>query len=422
MSIKSMSNSVRYLLMFALIGFSISITSARAVEQSLTLQVAIQKTLLQNPQLHQFNAVRDRLIAERHISGLKPGYELGMELDNVLGTGENQAFKNTELTVALSSAIELGNKRQSRVSIVNAKLDEHETKKQAQTLDVLGQVTNTFILVLTTQEELRLSIEEVSLAKKLLQTIQLRAKRGAVSNAEVMRAKAMLARAELRQKNINSKFARQKIALARYWGVTRPGFSSVEGNLYNFGDPVSFHELYEKVKASPAINIFASEMRLKEAEMQLTKSQSQANVNWQLGIKRLQESNDFAFTAGFSIPLFAERRNQNKIAAELAQNNTIAFERQDRLLALHAQLYNAYSLRQQFITTYKTLKEQILPDLEKALSITRDAYNRGRLKYQDWIGAQQELLNTKQQMIDAASSALLNQAVIEQLTAEALTK
>ena len=55
------------------------------------------------------------------------------------------------------------------------------------------------------------------------------------------------------------------------------------------------------------------------------------------------------------------------------------------------------------------------------MDITRDAYDKGRLKYQDWIAAQQELLDAKQQRIETASAALLNQAVIEQLTATALT-
>ncbi|MBR9910287.1 MAG: TolC family protein [Gammaproteobacteria bacterium] len=396
--------------------------AAGAAEQFLTLEAAVKKTLRQNPQLHQFAFTRERLLAEREVNALKPGYELGMVLENVAGTGDTSGFDSAEITVALSSVIELGEKRESRVSVVDARLDRFDLERQAQTLDVLGEVTSAFIQLLTTQEELELSSEAISLAESLHTTVQERAKRGAASDAEVMRAKAMFTQSQIRQESVRQKLERQKVSLARYWGETTVSYSLLDGDLFTFGSPLNFAELYHKVKASPAINVFASEMRLREAEVRLAKTQNRADLNWQFGVKRLEDSDDTAFTLGFSMPLFAEQRNRGRVNAALAESNAVAYQRSDRLLALHDRLFSAFSQRQQFIAAHQLLKEQIIPDLERALSITRQAYDRGRLKYQDWIAAQQELLGAKQQMIETASAALLNQAVIEQLTAEALTK
>ena len=401
--------------------FIVPMAPALAAEQPLTLEAAVQKTLHQNPQLHQFTFTRKRLLAEREVNALKPGYEWGMELENFAGTGDTSGFDSAEITVALSSVIELGDKRESRISVVDARLDRFELERQARTLDVLGEVTRAFIQLLGTQEELKLSSEAVALSKGLYKTVQERARRGAASDAEVMRAKAMFTQSQLRQESVRQKLERQKISLARYWGDTAMSYSELEGDLFAFGSPLNFADLYSKVKTSPAITVFASDIRLKEAEVRLAQTQNQADVSWQFGVKRLEESGDTALTLGFSMPLFAERRNRSRVNAALAESNAVAYQRSDRLLALHDRLFTAYSQRQQFITAHQRLQKDIIPDLERALAITREAYDRGRLKYQDWINAQQELLSAKQQLIETASAALLNQAAIEQLTAEPLT-
>lgn len=391
-------------------------------EQPLTLKMVIENTLKQNPQLHQFSFTRERLMAEREIVSLKPEYRLDLELENFGGSGETSGLDNAEITVALSSIIELGSKRESRISVLNARVGQLEIEQQIQTLDVLGNVTSAFIQLLTSQEELKLFTESVHLSEEIFNTVQKRAKHGAVSDAEVMRAKAMATRSQIKLENARLKFERQKVSLARYWNETTPTFSVLEGKLFVFGQSVGFDELYEKVKKSPAITVFASETRLKDTEIRLAQTQNKFDLNWQFGVKRLEESDDTALVVGFSMPLFSERRNRSNVNAALAERNSVAYQRTDRLLVLHDHLYRAYSLHKQFIATHQRLKKQVIPDLEKALIITRESYERGRLKYQDWIAAQQELLSAKQQLIGTASAALLNQTLIEQLIAEPLTK
>ena len=387
----------------------------------LTLQSALQKTMSHNPQLHQFSYTRERLLAERDLSALTPGYELGMTVENFAGSGEVGGFDAAEVTVALSSVIELGDKRTTRVSVADARLDRLALEKQAQTLDVLGDVTNAFIQVLTTQEELKVTTEAVALSESLYKTVQQRSISGAASDAEVMRAKAALAQSQLREEFVRQKGERQKISLAKFWGETNTQFSGVEGDLYTFGNPREFSELFSRIQQSPAIEIFASETRLKDAELRLAKTQNNADLNWQLGVRQQQASGDTGLTFGISMPLFSERRNGSRISAAIAERDAVLNQRTDRLLTLHERLFTAFSQRQQYVAAYQRLIQQIIPDLEKALSLTKDAYERGRLRYQDWIAAQQELQIAKQQLIETASAALLNQAVIEQLTAEPLT-
>ena len=389
--------------------------------QALSLDKAIEWTLTQNPQLHQFTFIRQGILGQRETSALTPGYELGLDVENAGGSGAMKGLDAAEVTLSLSSVIEMGDKLTSRISIVDASLAVFELTRQAQTLDVLGKLTSAFIRGLDTQEQLNLSTEALKLSEALHKKVSERAKRGAASDAEVMRARAMVTQSRIHRSNILKKLERQKIALSRYWGETQPVFTNLQGDLFAFGQEKSYQALYEKVKQSPAIDVFASEQRLKEAELRLAKSQNSGDLSWQLGVRRFEETADNALTLGVSIPLFSQSRNTGKVKRVLAERNAVAYKRADTLLNLHEQLYTAYSLRQQNIASYEQLTKHVIPDLKKALNLTQLAYDRGRLKYQDWVAAQKELLSAKQQMIESASNALLNQAIIEQLTAEPLT-
>lgn len=399
----------------------LTFTTSVNASTPLTLEFAVKKTLQQNPQLHQFEFTRQRLLAKRDTLELNPAYHLGMELENFAGTGDTNALDRSELTVALSSVIELGDKRSSRVAVADARLNKFELEQQAQTLDILGELTSTYVLLLSTQQKLKLADEDILLTELLFDTVRKRAAQGAASDADVMRAKATLTQSKIQQESLRRRLERQKISLARFWGDTTAEFSTIEGDLFAFGKSKSFSSLYERVQQSPAMIVFASDMRLKEAGIRLAQTQNRSDLSWQFGVRHLEEVDDVGLTLGFSMPLFTKNRNRGAVSAALAERNAIEYQRNDRLLSLHDRLFTAYSQRQQFIDAHEQMKQLVIPDLEKALSITREAYNRGRLKYQDWIVAQQELLNAKRKLIEAATGALLNQTLIEQLTAEPLT-
>ena len=96
------------------------------------------------------------------------------------------------------------------------------------------------------------------------------------------------------------------------------------------------------------------------------------------------------------------------------------YQQADAQLKLHNRLFAAFSQREENKAAVEQFSTQVLPALEQALLLTRQAYENGRYRYQDWIAAQEELLTAKQQHIEAATAAQLNQTLIEQLIAEPL--
>lgn len=402
---------------------SLTITANAAyADATLTLNEALSRTLAHNPQLYQYRFTKDALNAQRQTRALRPALALELEVENVAGSGSNEGFDSAETTLALSSVIELGGKRQARISYADARINQAEWEQQATTLDVLGELTAIYIESLATQANIRLAEESLGLSQSLLKTVRARSAQGAAPEAEVMRAQASVARAEIRLAALMEQFERQKVQLARFWGDTTPAFRGLEGSLFEFEENQGFEQLYARVETSPAIQVFASEARIRDAEVTLARAGGRSDLTWRAGIKRFEETGDSAFTAGLSIPLFSNKRSSGEVKAALANRNAVDYARQDLLLRLHAQLFEAYSLRKQSIAAAQKTENVVIPALENALKLTREAYENGRYRYLDLIAAQEELLATKQARIDAASTALISQALIEKLTSEAFNK
>ncbi len=391
-------------------------------EPPLTLKDAIAQTLAQNPRLYQYRFVNDAFKARQQTDALRPPLELEFEVENFAGSDSFKGLDSAEATLSLSSIIEMGGKRKARMSLMDARMHTAQWEQEAATLDILGELTRVYIEGLASQANITLAKDSLSLSNAILNTVKIRVARGATSEAEALRAQAAVTQAEIRLAALVSKFERKRIMLARFWGETHPKFSQLSGSLFDFGTAESFEQLYARVKNSPSVQVFASHARLKDAEVTLARASGRSDVTWRAGVRRFEDTGDSALTAGFSIPLFSKKRNKGDVKAALAERNAVDYAKQDALLRLRTKLFEAYSLYRQNIDAVNQTKNTALPALEKALILTNLAYEKGRYQYLDLVAAQKELLASKQALIESAANALVSQALIEQLTSEALSQ
>ncbi len=415
------SHQLPYFLSFLLIASSQCVVStASATQASLTLPDATQRALANNPELEVFERRFEALEGLRRTADLRPEYVLGVEVENVAGSGGFSGVDSAELTLSLSSVIELGDKRSSRVAVADSRYALVQAERQAKSLDLLGRVTQGFIAALALQEKLEVAKDAAQLAEQSYQLVTDMVQRGAAPEAERLRAKALFKQAKMQQDALVAELASRKFALASLWKADHADFDQMNGNLFKFDEISSFDTLYERVAVSPAIQVFASEERVRDAEVALARSQSTSNVRWSLGIRRYEDTGDSALTAGLSVPLFTGRRNGGEVQSALAEREMVRYQREATLLAIRARLFEAWQTYQHNAVAAHQMRTEVLPALDKALEQTRLAYERGRYSYVDWVTAQRDLLDARMAAIDAASTALLNQALIEQLTAQPL--
>jgi cobalt-zinc-cadmium efflux system outer membrane protein len=391
---------------------------------TLTLAKAINRSLAENPALKVFKLRQASINGQQQTQALAPAYQLAFEAENFAGTGELKGFDGAEFTVSLSSVIEMGGKRAARRDLGTHRSAMLAAQQKIVALNLLAQVTQRYIDVLAAQENLSLANEAVSLAEEALLAVEKRVKAGSTPKAEIKRAMAAVGNARLSASSKQQQLSYSKLALAvlwnERWNESSPSFTTVVGNLYHFSDDVAFKQLFAKIKQNPALLAFASEERLKSAQLRLAKSQSDTDIQWTLGIKKIQDVGDTALVAGFSIPLFSSSNNSGAIISAQAERDEVQARKATALLNLHSQLQQAYSSRKQAIYTTNSLKKTIIPLLEESLSETQNAYQRGLYSYLDYLSARQELLNARQALIKSATAALRFGVEIEQLIAEPL--
>jgi len=411
-----------FFLIWVLLTTTFTTTALRAEESAtLTLAQAIDLTLQKNPALKVFPLRERALQGDAMTQAQRPPLSVVAELENVAGSGPYTGFDSAELTLALSSVLELGDKRDARVAVVEARKEQVDGERQVQALDLLGEVTRRFVEVAAAQERLTLARDAELLAQETLQSVQQRAQAGAAPEADVARARAAQAQARLTLASAQGEWNSAKVRLAAEWGDTQPAFARVAGNLFDLGDSGDFADLQARTSQHPALLVLAGEARLRDAELRLVRSQASTDISWSGGVREGQASDEAALVASVSVPLFSGRRNAGAVQSALAARDEVAVQREVALLQLRDQLHAAFEQRRQALELANGLRREVIPLLEQAMTETRTAYERGRYGYLEWVGARNELITARRALIEAAYTAQRTRADIEQLTAQPLT-
>ena len=391
---------------------------ARSESAPLTLRQAIQAALAANPDLAGFAYELRAQDARTDAAGLRPAPTLSADIENILGSGDHRRLNDAETTFALSQVVELGGKRAARVGAAQAGRELLTVTEQAAQLDVLAEVTRRFIHVAGDQEQFALTRKATALARETVQAVNLRVQAAKAPQAELRRARITLARAEVEQEHAEHELRTSRRRLAALWGDGEARFGQVAADLYRLPHPVPFEDLLARLDRNPDFVRFASEARLRDAELRLAEARRRADITVSGGLRHLEATGDQALVVGFSLPLGAGRRAAPAIAEASALRALTDAQRRAAEVRARTQLYALYQELGHAITETRLLQDRVLPEMTAALDETRDAYQRGRYSYLEWVEAQREFIAIRRSLIEAAQNAQVFQAEIERLTGE----
>ena len=402
---------------------SVPSTAADASEPRgpITLAQALDTALKNNPELaasrYELTAAQARIIQ----AGLRLNPELALELENFAGTGDTRGTDALETTLAFSQVVELGGKRSLRRSVAEADRDLVTLELRARQLDLLADVTRRYIDVVTAQERARFAEENAALAQRTLDTIAGRVKAARSPIAEESRARIARTRAAIDQRQAAIALETARSALSLTWGRVDPQFSSANADLFSFQPLESFETLAARIERNPDIARFATDARLRDAELRLAQAQVRPNVSFSIGVRNFRDSGDNALVAGFSMPIAVYDRNQGAIRearARRAQSDAELSASKTRVLGTLYSLYRETGAARERATS---LRNDALPQARDALTQTQNGYERGRFSFLELLTTQQELLALSEAAIDAAADYHRLLAELERLTSEPLT-
>jgi cobalt-zinc-cadmium efflux system outer membrane protein len=396
-------------------------TAGMAAGQELTLAYAIEQTLARNPEL---GIYEPRLAAARERSTratLRPPLELEADVQDALGTGRASGFDAAETTFALSQIIELGDKRELRAGSASAAVNSLSAERAAAELDVLAEVTRRFIHVVSDQEHLAVTMRATTLADENIAATTARVAAARAPEVELRRARVTRARAATEQEHAEHELETSRRKLAAMWGDSDATFGGASADLYSLPPNEGYEALLARLERSPDFARFASEARLRDAELRVAEAHARSNLTVRAGLRFLHDTDDKALVFGVTLPLFAESRARSEIAVAQAESRQTAAEREAHRVRATAQLFELVQELRHAITEADVLRTSVLPEMEAALEATRYAFERGRYSYLEWVDVQSELLEVQRALIDASANAHLYRTEIERLTGEPLS-
>ena len=394
---------------------------AAAANAELTLAQAVQLALARNPDLraslYELTAARGRIVQ----AGLHLNPEIDVELENFAGTGSVRGTAALETTLRVSQVIELGGKRDRRVAVAERNRDAIGLEQRARELDVLSDVTRSFIAVVAAQEKLLYTQQGTALAQRTFEAITQRVQAARSPVAEQSRARIAVTRALLDEQHAGSELRAARALLVALWGDAEPTFGSANGDLFRFEDGRTFESLFEAVQRSPDFLAFASEARLRDAELQLARAEARPNLAASVGIRRLEAGDDYALVAGFSKQIAIRNRNQGAILEAQARRAQTDAEQRAALVRVRATLFSLYQGMAAARARALVLRDEAVPQAQTALSQTQAGYDVGRFSFLELVTAQQELLELQQAAVAAATDYQTLGAELERLTSEPLS-
>jgi len=385
----------------------------------LSLDDAFARVAGSHPELRLFDSRGALLAAERERAALRPALVAGATLENAFGTDEARGLQGAELTLTLASVLERGGKLDARRTLALSRIDALAVEREARRLDLLAEVARRYLGVVAARRQGEIAGQDIAQRRRSVAGAGQRLQAGASPESELLGARAALARAELDKARAAQRQAAARQYLAALWGEREPRFEVAAGDPLALPEIADFAALSALLESTPELAQFAGERRIREARLQLAHSQASADLGWQLGVRRLEASDDFGMVGSLSLPLGAERRAAPEIRAAEAELTALGVEREARELSLHSTLVEAHGRYRTARLEVERLRSEVVPLLSQAERAAERAYRAGAIGYLEWAQLMSERTAAQRQQLDAALDAQRTLIEIQRLTGQA---
>lgn len=399
----------------------VPIASAQTGSATLTLSQVLQRALAVNPRLT--SADRDIGIATgRSIqAGALPNPEFSAEAENVAGSGPYRGLRSAETTLQLSQLIELGGKRDARISAGLAEADGAYWQRQAVRLEVLSDAAAAYINVLAAQRRIKILDDQVAALDRLQPLLQRRVEAGASSQPEVLRAQVAADLVRVERERSKTALSRARRELALLMGESNPRFSGVVGQLNDARQPPPFRSITDAIDGNPQLMRWTAVRAQRDAELLTARLKPIPDVRASVGWRHFRESGDNAAVVGLSMTLPLWDQNKGDI---IAANNALDKVQADRainkatLLSVAGKSYDAAIGALQEVNL---LRGSVLPNVRRAAQAIEDGYGQGRFTLLELLDVQATLADAQLREQEALRTFHTAVATIEGLVGRPFT-
>jgi len=382
-------------------------------QEVISLNKAVALSLKQHPELRSYAYQKEAALALVEQANVGSPMTINALAEDAFGTGNYSGIKALQTTLSISWLLE-NDVIDSRVKLANTKVSSASIEQEVKAIDVASETAGIYITLLSQIEKLKLAKLAQHQSQQVLEQIERKVKAGKSFVVDELRAKSELSLAELEVEDLTHEIEASKSQLAAQWRGSSD--FAVNGNLANIPSIKDLSAALDDLQTNPQLKRFLIAQDVMQSEIDLAIVEQKPAWSITTGIKRNEAVDDFAFTAGISIPLGGDNRNRGQISSLQARQNQSRVESDalyqristDVLLLTHKLRHNRHVI--------EGLTNKSIPYLEEASKKAGEAYRLGSYRYTDWHAVQQELLKAQSDLIDAYTNIQLFNIELERLT------
>ncbi|RIK99969.1 MAG: hypothetical protein DCC71_19610, partial [Proteobacteria bacterium] len=188
-------------------------------------------------------------------------------------------------------------------------------------------------------------------------------------------------------------------ALAAVWGAEEPDFDSAAGDLERTSPPAPLDTFVARIAGNPDVARFEAERLERAAALALARAHRVPDPRVGAGARHLAGSGDAALLFEVVVPLPVFDRQQGAIAEAAERAAKTASERAAALRQVRLALIAEHARWAAAHEEVRTLRDVLLPDVERALAELRAAYGSGRVSQLEVLGAQRAAFDSIDRML-----------------------
>jgi len=378
-----------------------------------SLQQTIKLSLANHPELKPFvyqQRANELLTQQAQVA---TPFTIDASVTDAMGTNNYSGVSAMQSELSLSWLLE-DKQLKAKGNLAKTQAEQTQIELQLKAIDLAAETAEMFIILLSQQEQLKLAKQAERQAESMLKDINKKVKVGKTAIIDQLRGKADVAKKQLEVEDLIHEIEATKSQLSAQWQGNDQ--FEVSGSLASLPNQQQLDLLLTQVNENPMLQLYASKQRLASSKAELAKVENKPAWKVSAGVKHNNELDDFALSAGISIPFSLEDRNTYEIKALNEQEHQLQAQAEawqsrvatELLLLVHKLKHNLHVV--------EGLRDTIIPDLEQASTLAEKAFKQGSYSYSDWYIIQQELNTAQLELIQAFSNIQIFNIEVERLT------
>ncbi len=386
----------------------------------LTLPTALQQAVAANPRLESADRTIGMADGRRQQANALPNPTIGFEVDN-FAPGSSNTVGGAETTLMLSQLVELGGKRDARVSAALGDYEAARWEREAARLELLSETTLAFVEAVAAQRRVQLLDRQAATLEKLVPLMQRRVEAGASSPSEVARLQAAVGMTRLERERARLALAIARRALASHMGRDLPDFTSVSGDFGRTVRPAPLEALIKSMEDNPQLMRWTAIRAQRDGDLLVARLKPVPDVTASLGWRYYSESGESAVRLGVSMPIPVLDRNRGAIREAQENAQKAHAERAVNRLALIAVVGKAHDTANSQLQQLDLLRKTILPAARQAYATIEAGYGQGRFTLLEILDAYRAVADAELLEHEALANFHAAVATIEGLVASPVT-